>query len=76
METDVVLREEIRDRYAKAAAGGSCCDSDCCNPDPGLAVDVGAGSYSQSELASIPDAAAGASLGVWEPHRRGRPRRG
>lgn len=67
METDVVLRDEIRDRYAKAAARGSCCDSDCCSSDPSLAVDVVAGSYSAVELASIPAGAAGASLGCGNP---------
>lgn len=66
MESNVELRERVRERYAKAATGGGGCDSDCCG-DAGVSVDVTGGLYSKSELESIPAGAADVSLGCGNP---------
>jgi arsenite methyltransferase len=59
------LREQVRERYAKAADGGGCCGSDCC--DAALATDITGGLYTASELASIPGSAVDVSLGCGNP---------
>ena len=56
--TETNLREAVRRRYAEAASGSGCCDSSC---------DATSGSYSAVELASIPKAAVGVSLGCGNP---------
>ena len=50
------LREEVRERYAEAAKGGSCCGEECCGAF-----------YSADELSELPDAARLASLGCENP---------
>jgi SAM-dependent methyltransferase len=63
----IEMREKVRDRYAAAAKGVGCCDSDCCGPEDGLEADMTGGSYSRADLASIPSVAAEASLGCGNP---------
>ncbi len=65
MDGDVELREKVRERYAAAAAGSSCCGT--CGGDPSLAADLTAATYSRSELELIPVDAAQASLGCGNP---------
>jgi SAM-dependent methyltransferase len=64
--TSADIREQVRERYAKAAAGGGCCDSECCG-DPSLSKDVTGGLYTEAELASIPGSAVEVSLGCGNP---------
>jgi SAM-dependent methyltransferase len=72
MSTDSgeVLREQVRDRYARAAravdkgSSASCGDGSCCD---GKTTDFGEGLYSAAERAELPDAAALASLGCGNP---------
>ncbi|MEO7117380.1 MAG: arsenite methyltransferase [Candidatus Limnocylindrales bacterium] len=78
----VDLREQVRDRYAKAALlvqaprptrQASCCADDCCGGptaaviDPAEADRFGAALYDASDLAALPDAAILASLGCGNP---------
>ena len=63
-QTDI--REQVRERYAKAASGDGCCDTDCCG-DSSLSTDITGGLYTQTELASIPGSAAEVSLGCGNP---------
>jgi len=60
------VREEVRDRYARAAveaaSGTSCCDAPC-----GKATTFGAGLYSEAETAELPQEAVLASLGCGNP---------
>jgi SAM-dependent methyltransferase len=69
IKTEVVMsettREQVRERYAKAAVGGGCCSSDC--GDSSLQVDASGGLYTASELASVPVAAGEISLGCGNP---------
>ncbi len=62
------LREEVRERYARAAlevlGGGGGCRDACC-PEPGEGF--GASVYDPAALAEVPDAAALASLGCGNP---------
>ena len=64
------MREQVRERYARAArAAGTgsradCGDGSCCD---GPATDFGEGLYSALERAELPDAAALASLGCGNP---------
>jgi arsenite methyltransferase len=65
-----VLREQVRDRYARAAravgtgSSASCGDGSCCD---GKATDFGEGLYSAAERGELPGAAALASLGCGNP---------
>ncbi len=66
------LRERVRERYAASAVATreACCspqpaDESCC--PPASAEDLTGGQYRADELASIPDAAALASLGCGNP---------
>ena len=61
------VREKVRERYAVAAASGSCCGPDSCNPDPTLDADLTGGTYTSEELATIPTSATDASLGCGNP---------
>jgi arsenite methyltransferase len=65
--SSIEIREEVRERYAKAATSGSCCGPECCGPDETSAKDLTAGAYAASELAAIPAEAANASLGCGNP---------
>lgn len=69
-ETDpLVLREEVRARYAKAAvnvdATSDCCGGGC--RDTGDAQKFGAALYSGTDTSSLPNAAVLASLGCGNP---------
>jgi SAM-dependent methyltransferase len=72
-ETDIT--EKVRQRYAAAATSvdSSCCGSDCSTPSASDAFetsgsgDFGTWLYEASELATIPDGAALASLGCGNP---------
>src|SRR5262245_49317111 len=72
-----VTRDQVRDRYAAAAASvlggmasGGCCGQsagdDCCAPADG-GKGLGSVLYSASEQAELPDAAVAASLGCGNP---------
>jgi arsenite methyltransferase len=75
------LREEVRARYAAAAAHvssgqGDCgcgqpsgcgCDSGCCGAVTADQPGIGAGLYADSDRAALPDAAVLASLGCGNP---------
>jgi SAM-dependent methyltransferase len=65
--SSIELREEVRERYAKAATSGSCCGPECCGHDETLETDLTDGAYSGEELAAIPTEAADASLGCGNP---------
>jgi arsenite methyltransferase len=65
--SNIELREEVRERYAKAATSGSCCGPECCGHDEALEDDLTDGAYSGEELAAIPTEAANASLGCGNP---------
>ena len=65
--SSIEIREEVRERYAKAATSGSCCGPECCGPDETSAKDLTAGAYAASDLAAIPAEAANASLGCGNP---------
>lgn len=67
MSGDTELRETVRERYAAAAVSGSCCGPEGCGPDPSLAADLTADSYSQSDRETVPFAAVEASLGCGNP---------
>lgn len=69
MDTNLELREQVRDRYAGAATKGTgCCSSDgCCGADATLDTDLTGGAYAASDLEAIPEAAALASLGCGNP---------
>jgi ubiquinone/menaquinone biosynthesis C-methylase UbiE len=67
VNSDIQLREEVRQRYAVAADRGGCCGDGDCAPDQGLDTDLTAGAYSVAELSSIPHLAANASLGCGNP---------
>jgi SAM-dependent methyltransferase len=60
------LRDEVRRKYAEAAVSvtdgsqAGCCDSSCC-------TDFSSGLYRAEDLASVPEAAALASLGCGNP---------
>lgn len=83
MSNQEELREQVRDRYARAATSvmagpassqlpiaDGCCDTSCCDSDAG-GVDVdeafGAGLYGSGEQAEIPAEALAASLGCGNP---------
>ncbi len=59
------IREEVRERYARAASeastGSSCCD-DACGAGP-----FGSGLYTDAERSELPDQAVLASLGCGNP---------
>ncbi len=67
MSGDTELREKVRERYAVAATSGSCCGPESCAADPGLDVDLTGGSYSRTELETIPVQASEVSLGCGNP---------
>ena len=67
MESKVEMREQVRERYARAATTGSCCDSECCGHDETLDADLTAGTYSQSDISALPTQAVEASLGCGNP---------
>ena len=60
------IREQVRERYARAAAevseSASCCDAPC-----GTSATFGSTLYSDAERAELPDAAVLASLGCGNP---------
>ena len=64
------IREELRERYAEAAAAvtegqsAECCDSSCCGPQQ---VTFGSGLYDTIERGDLPSAAVLASLGCGNP---------
>ncbi len=62
----IEIREEVRERYAKAATSGSCCGPECCH-DETLDKDLTDGGYTATELSAIPTEAADASLGCGNP---------
>jgi arsenite methyltransferase len=54
-----IVRNTVRDHYAKVAEGSvSCCGPSCCAPNPGASQALG---YSAAEQASVPE---GANLGL------------
>ena len=67
------IREQVRERYAKAAlettADAGCCGDGCCGPagESGEAEKFGAALYDASELAGIPVEAQLVSLGCGNP---------
>ena len=65
--SNIEIREEVRERYAKAATSGSCCGPECCSQDETLDKDLTGGAYTAMELAEIPTEAADASLGCGNP---------
>lgn len=67
MSGDTELREKVRQRYAVAATSGSCCGPESCGADPGLDVDITGGSYSRTELETVPVQASEVSLGCGNP---------
>ena len=67
MESKVKMREQVRERYARAATTGSCCDSECCGHDETLDADLTAGTYSQADISALPTQAVEASLGCGNP---------
>lgn len=73
---DEELRAEVRDRYAQTALQvlgteqsqtSACCNSSCCTSSTADGSPVTADLYSQTELGTIPFAAALASLGCGNP---------
>ena len=67
MTSDIEMREQVRERYARAASSGSCCGPECCEHDPTLDPDLTAGSYSDAEISSLPQEAVDVSLGCGNP---------
>jgi SAM-dependent methyltransferase len=61
------LREQVRVRYAAAATAADPRAAECCGEGCGIGGDSGAALYSIEEQASVPDAAALASLGCGNP---------
>ena len=74
------VREDVRRRYAEAAAAAknktqdaeafesnACCGPDCCGGDGGTQTIFGSGLYDAAEGESIPDSALLASLGCGNP---------
>jgi SAM-dependent methyltransferase len=64
--TDPTTLEDVRDRYAAAAADAarSCCSTDCCTDG---AQDFATTLYSAEDIATLPTKAAAASLGCGNP---------
>jgi arsenite methyltransferase len=59
------LRDQVRERYAQAAAGGSdCCGDECCGGSPS---DFGNVLYTAEQRDDVPDSAVLASLGCGNP---------
>ena len=67
MESKVEMREQVRERYARAATTGSCCGPECCGHDETLDADLTAGTYSQADISALPTQAVEASLGCGNP---------
>jgi arsenite methyltransferase len=67
MGSHVEMREQVRERYARAAQTGSCCGPECCDHDETLEADLTAGSYSQAEISALPTKAVDVSLGCGNP---------
>ncbi|HJS71879.1 MAG TPA: arsenite methyltransferase [Acidimicrobiia bacterium] len=67
MTTDAEMREQVRERYARAATTGSCCGPDCCDHDATLDADLTAGTYSRTEMSTLPAKAVEVSLGCGNP---------
>jgi arsenite methyltransferase len=71
MTSRVEMREQVRERYARAATTGSCCGPECCGPDgrdhETLDADLTAGTYSQADISALPTQAVEASLGCGNP---------
>ena len=67
MTSDVEMREQVRERYARAASTGSCCGPECCGHDEALDGDLTAGTYSQADISALPTQAVDASLGCGNP---------
>jgi arsenite methyltransferase len=67
MTSDIEMREQVRERYARAANTGSCCGPECCEHDPTLDADLTAGAYSDVEISTLPQDAVDVSLGCGNP---------
>ena len=67
MTTDAEMREQVRERYARAATTGSCCGPDCCGHDETLDTDLTAGTYNRTEISTLPAKAVEVSLGCGNP---------
>jgi SAM-dependent methyltransferase len=67
MGSDVEMREQVRERYARAATTGSCCGPECCGHDETLEAGLTAGTYSQADISALPTEAVEASLGCGNP---------
>ena len=67
MTSKVEMREQVRERYARAASTGSCCGPECCGHDETLDADLTAGTYSQADISALPTQAVEASLGCGNP---------
>jgi SAM-dependent methyltransferase len=67
MAAEVEMREQVRERYARAATTGSCCSPECCDRDETLEADLTAGTYSQADISALPPEAVEASLGCGNP---------
>ena len=67
MESKVEMREQVRERYARAATTGSCCGTECRGHDETLDADLTAGTYSQADISALPAQAVEASLGCGNP---------
>ena len=67
MASEVEMREQVRERYARAATTGSCCSTECCGHDETLEADLTAGTYSQADISALPPEAVEASLGCGNP---------
>lgn len=67
MTSEIEMREQVRERYARAATTGTCCGPECCDHDETLNADLTDGSYSQTEISALPTQAVEASLGCGNP---------
>ncbi|HET9260617.1 MAG TPA: arsenite methyltransferase [Acidimicrobiia bacterium] len=68
MAGNLEMREKVRERYAEAALGASCCDPGCgCETDQSVGIDVTGDAYTRADLEAIPVKAVDASLGCGNP---------
>ena len=68
MSANIELREKVRERYAASAVDNSgCCGPGNCGTGATLETDLTAGTYSESELSTLPGQAVEASLGCGNP---------
>ena len=52
--SSIEIREEVRERYAKAATSGSCCGPEFCGDEQTSDKDLTDGAYTAKELSAIP----------------------